>query len=93
MDLSKAFDCIRRDLLIAKLHAYGFSRQALLLVYGYLENRQRRVKINGSFSNYKHVQLGVPQGSVLGPLFLNIYINNLLLSIQETDLSIETEYC
>ena len=86
MDLSKAFDCIRHDLLIAKLHAHGFSRDALLLVHSYLENRQQGVKINGSFSSYKHLQLGVPQGSVRGPLFFNIYINDLLLSIQETDI-------
>ena len=52
MDLSKGFDCIRHDLLIAKLHAYGFSREALFLVHSYLENRQQRVKINGSFSTY-----------------------------------------
>ena len=48
---------------------YGFIHDALLLVHSYLENRQQRVKINGSFSSYKHLQLGVPQGSVLGPLF------------------------
>ena len=86
VDHSKAFDSIRHDLLIAKLHAYGFNREALLLVHSYLENRQQRVKINGSLNDYKHLQLGVSHGSVLGPLFFNIYINDLLLSIQETEL-------
>ena len=50
MDLSKAFDCLNHELLIAKLEAYGFSRSALKLVYDYLSNRKQRVKINGSFS-------------------------------------------
>ena len=86
MDLSKMFDCIKHDLLLAKLHAYGFSRESLSLVYSFLENRQERVKINGSFSTFKYLALGIPQVSVLGPLFFNIYINDLLLSIQETDI-------
>ena len=86
MDLSKAFDCIKHDLLLAKLDANGFSRKALRLVNSFLENRHQRVKINGSFSTSKQLSLGVPQGSVLGSLFFNIYINDLLLSIQDTDI-------
>ena len=60
MDLSKAFDYIRHDLLIEKLHAYGFSREALTLINNYLKNRQQRVKVNGSFSSWKSVVRGVP---------------------------------
>ena len=65
MDLSKAFDCLDHDLLIAKLHAYGFSRSALELIYSYLNERKKRVKVNGSFSAWKESTKGVPQGSVL----------------------------
>ena len=86
MGLSNAFDCIRHDLLIAKLHAYGFSNDALLLVYSYLENRPHKVKINGTLSNYKHIELGVPQGSVLGPLVFNTYVSDLM-STQQTEVS------
>ena len=63
MDLSKAFDC-RNDLLIAKLHAYGFSYEALTLVNDYLTNRQQKVKVNGSFSSWKELTRGVSQGSL-----------------------------
>ena len=64
MDLSKAFDTINHQLLLAKLHAYGFSKQALAIVCSYLSNRKQRIKIN-VFSSWKDLILGVPQGSVL----------------------------
>ena len=73
-DLSKAFDCILHDLLIAKLAAYGFDYQSLKFIYSYITDRKQRTKINNSFSSYTKIDYGVPQGSVLGPLLFNIYI-------------------
>ena len=62
MDLSKAFDCLNRELLLAKLNAYGFSTNAIRIVYSYLKGRRQRVKVNGSFSSWKEVKLGIPKG-------------------------------
>ena len=73
MDLSKTFDGIRHDLLIAKLDASGFSYEALTLINSYLTNRQQKVKVNGSFSSWKDLTRRVPQKSVLGPLFFNMH--------------------
>ena len=72
MDLSKAFDTLNHDLLIAKLHAYGFSEESLQLIKGYLTSRWQRTKVNASFSNWTEILLEVPEGSVLGPLLFNI---------------------
>ena len=73
IDLSKAFDTIKHDLLLAKLHANGFSKKALKLIHSYLRNRWHRTKINKDFSTLQELLQGVPQGSVFGPLLFNIY--------------------
>ena len=55
MDLSKAFETINLPLLLAKLHAYGFSKQALAIICSYLSNQKQRIKINNIFSTWKNL--------------------------------------
>ena len=70
-DLSKAFDCICHDLLIAKLNVYGLSLPALKLVHNYLQNRKQRTKNGTAYSLWEEIFSGVPQGLILGPLLFS----------------------
>ena len=86
-DLSKAFDCLPHELLIAKLNAYGFSLAALRLVRSYFSNRKQRTKINESYSSWEEILFGVPQGFILGPLLFNISICDLFIMIDDINIA------
>ena len=75
MDLSKAFDLIPHELLLEKLKAYGMDNQVYNLLQNYLENRYQRVKLGDEYSRFKKIKKGVQQGSILGPLLFNVFMN------------------
>ena len=86
-DLSKAFNCLRHGLLIAKLHAYGLDMASLKLQHSYLTKRRQRVKINNTYSSCSEILFGVPQGSILGPLLFNIFLCDLFLFVSDIDIA------
>ena len=76
MDLSKAYDCLPRNLLLEKLSVYGFDESAITLIANYLSSTYQRVKTGSTISSYLEILRGVPQGSILGPILFNLFLND-----------------
>ena len=86
MDLSKAFYCLPHELILVKLRAYGADIKNHKLLQEYLSNRTQGVKLDSTFSSWLKILLGVPLGSILGPIFFNISLNDIIWFVEKTDI-------
>ena len=82
MDLSKAFDCLPHDILLSKLLAYALRNESVQLLNSYLSGRKQQIKLNNIVSSWSVIKKGVPQGSILGPLLFNVFINDIFYFIE-----------
>ena len=88
LDISKAFDSVNHDILLSKLACYGVLERSLTWFASYLSCRQQRVCLQGSSSDWGVIHVGVPQGSILGPLLFSIYVNDLPSVIKTCDFNL-----
>ena len=80
LDLSKAFDTLNFDILLCKLKYYGIDGTSHNLIKSYLTNRFQYVQFENSESGLREIKTGIPQSSILGPLFFSVFINGLVNS-------------
>ena len=93
MDLSEAYDCIPHELLIANLEAYGLHKNSLDLLADCLNGRKERTKIGSVFSEWWKIICRIPQGSILGLLSFNTFINDLFSFVLKCDILQMTTLC
>ena len=88
LDISKAFDSVNHDILLSKLACYGVSGKSLTWFASYLSCRHQQVCLQGLSSQWGEIHVGVPQGSILGPLLFGIYMNDLPKVVGNCNLSL-----
>ena len=81
--LSKAYDSLSHELMITKLDAHVFDKKYLKLVYSYLSNRKRNVSMRDSYNSLGDISFWVPQGSILGTIFFNIFICDIFYILED----------
>ena len=87
MNLSKAFDSLNHELLIAKLKCYGLDQNAVEFFRSYLSNRYQCCKINNNLGDWGKNIAGAPQGSILSPLLFNTFLNDIFFFLKDANLS------
>ena len=86
MNLSKVYDCLPNDAIIAKFEAYGFDNIILKLFHSYFLNRKQRLNIGSAISAWIDILTGATEGSFLGSLIFSVFINDLIMFVEKSDI-------